>query len=157
GRIETAFTESIDILPTIVDWLGGNIPRACDGRSLLPLVRGEKPADWRTELHYEYDFRDIYYSQPEAELGVGMDEASLCVVQDERFKYVHFAALPPLLFDLTADPHQFHNRVDDPAFSGVVRDYAQKALSWRLIHADRSLTGYRAAPGGLQDRGSRRT
>lgn len=156
GRIETAFTESIDILPTIVDWLGGTIPRACDGRSLLPLVRGEKPADWRTELHYEYDFRDIYYSQPEAELGVGMDEASLCVVQDERFKYVHFAALPPLLFDLTADPHQFHNRVDDPAFSGVVRDYAQKALSWRLIHADRSLTGYRAAPGGLQDRGSRR-
>jgi arylsulfatase A-like enzyme len=153
GTKEDAFTECIDVMPTIIDWLGGEIPRACDGRSLLPLLRGEKPADWRTELHYEFDFRDIYYSQPEAELGVAMDEASLCVIQDEKFKYVHFAALPPLLFDLKSDPHQFKNLADDPAFAGTVRDYAQKALSWRLVHADRTLTGHRATPGGLDRRG----
>ena len=96
GKIEPAFTESVDVMPTILDWLGGEAPVACDGRSLLRLARGDAPADWRTELHYEYDFRDVHYSEPEAVLGLGMDESSLCVVQDERHKYVHFAALPPL-------------------------------------------------------------
>ncbi|SEB96794.1 Arylsulfatase A [Rhizobiales bacterium GAS191] len=154
GRIEEAFTESIDVMPTIIDWLGGEVPRACDGRSLLPFMCGGKPGDWRDALHYEYDFRDVFYSQPERELGISMDEASLCVIQDERFKYVHFAALPPLLFDLEADPHQFRNLAEDPAHAAIVRDYAQRALSWRLIHADRTLTHFRATPQGLERRGT---
>lgn len=149
GAVDAAFTESIDVMPTILQWLGGDIPPACDGRSLLPLVAGERPADWRTEMHYEYDYRDIFYSRPQDQLGVGMNESSLCVVQDEDYKYVHFAALPPLFFDLKDDPHEFVNRADDPAYAMRVRDYAQKALSWRLVHADRTLTRYRASPQGL--------
>lgn len=152
GTIETAFTESVDVMPTVLDWLGGNVPRACDGRSLVPLVHGRLPADWRTELHYEYDFRDVHYSQPENALGLSMNDASLCVVQDERYKYVHFAALPPLFFDLADDPNQFVNLADRPAYAPLVRDYAQKALSWRLRHADRTLTHYRATPQGLERR-----
>ena len=152
GRIERRFTESVDVMPTILDWLGGQTPHACDGRSLMPLVRGAPPADWRTELHYEYDFRDVHHSRPEAVLGLGMDESSLCVVQDARYKYVHFAALPALFFDLKTDPGQFENRADDPAYAALVRDYAQKALSWRLRHADRTLTHMRATPHGLEAR-----
>ena len=34
----------------------------------------------------------------------------------------------------------------------LVRDYAQRALSWRLRHADRTLTNYRSTPEGLQKR-----
>ena len=152
GQIEDAFTESVDLMPTILDWLGGDIPRACDGVSLLPLLRGTTPAGWRDALHYEYDFRDIHYSQPERALGIGMDESSLCVVQDACWKYVHFAALPPLLFDLQADPHQLHDLAADPAHATVVRDYAQRALSWRMRHADRTLTHYRSTPAGLEMR-----
>ena len=114
GRIERAFTESVDVMPTLIDWLGGTPPRACDGRSLVPFLHGAAPADWRRELHYEYDFRDIHYSAPETPLGLSMDEASLCVVQDADYKYVHFAALPPLFFDLARDPHQFEDRAATP-------------------------------------------
>ena len=152
GAIVDAPTESIDVMPTLLDWLGAPIPPAVDGRSVLGFVRGAAPADWRTELHYEYDFRDSHYSQPETALGLGMDEASLCVVQDADWKYVHFAALPPLLFDLRRDPHQFRNLAADPAHAATVRDYAQRALSWRLRHADRTLTHYRATPAGLEMR-----
>jgi arylsulfatase A-like enzyme len=152
GRIETAFTESVDVMPTIIDWLGGKPPRACDGRSILPLVAGEIPADWRTELHYEFDFRDIFYSEAETATGVSMDQASLCVVQDAHYKYVHFAALPPLFFDLTADPDQFVNLANDPAYASLILTYAQKALSWRLTHAERTLTHYRSSSSGLQIR-----
>ena len=152
GRIVDAPTESIDVMPTMLDWLGAPIPQAIDGRSVMPFVRGEHPADWRRELHYEYDFRDIHYSKAETALGLGMDESSLCVIQDAKGKYVHFAASPPLFFDLEVDPDQFHNRADDPAYAARVLDYAQRALSWRLRHADRTLTHFRATPAGLEQR-----
>ena len=152
GAIEDSFTESIDVMPTIIDWLGGTVPRACDGRSLVPFLSSGRPDRWRTELHYEYDFRDVHYSAPEEELGLTMDECSLCVIQDARWKYVHFAKLPALLFDLSADPHQFRNLAADPAHTAIVAEYAQKALSWRLNHADRTLTHFRSSPRGLEVR-----
>ena len=152
GMIESAFTESVDVMPTILDWLGAGVPRSCDGASLLPLLDGAKPLGWRDALHYEYDFRDIHYSRPEADLGLAMDESSLCVIQDDAFKYVHFAALPPLLFDLRADPHQMRNLAEQATHADIVREYAQRMLSWRMRHADRTLTHYRSSPNGLECR-----
>ena len=152
GQVIDAPTESIDVMPTMLDWLGAPSPQAVDGRSVMPFVRGQTPPDWRRELHYEYDFRDIHYSRAETALGLGMDDASLCVIQDAFGKYVHFAASPPLFFDLELDPNQFHNRADDPAYAARVLDYAQRALSWRLRHADRTLTHFRSTPAGLEQR-----
>ncbi|WP_458093934.1 phosphoric/sulfuric ester hydrolase PehA [Roseomonas sp. WA12] len=157
GRIEDAFTESVDVMPTILDWLGGDAPRACDGHSLLPVLASGPPAGWRDHLFYEYDFRDVFYSRPEDDLGLHMDDCSLLVVQDSRWKYVHFAALPPLLFDLEADPNGFHNLAEDPAHASTVRDMAQRALSHRMRHAERTLTHFRATPTGLEDRLEERT
>ena len=102
-------------MPTILEWLGLPVPRQCDGRSLLPLLRGGTPADWRTEVHYEFDFRDLYCGSPNRALGVPMDKC--CAggrCRTRTYKYVHFAALPPLFFDLKADPGQFVNRAADP-------------------------------------------
>jgi arylsulfatase A-like enzyme len=152
GTIVERFTETIDTMPTILDWLGLDLPRQCDGRSLLGFCEGSPPADWRTEVHYEFDFRDLYYSQPESSLGVAMDKCALAVVQDHDFKYVHFAALPPLFFDLRNDPGQFVNRADDPAYAARQGEYAARMLNWRLGFADRTLTGYRATPNGLEVR-----
>ncbi|MBS0540213.1 MAG: alkaline phosphatase family protein [Proteobacteria bacterium] len=152
GTIVEKFTETIDTMPTILEWLGLPVPRQCDGRSLLPFCAGQTPADWRTEVHYEFDFRDLHYSQPESALGLPMDKCALAVVQDEHYKYVHFAALPPLFFDLKADPGQFVNRATDPAYAVRMGGYAAKMLNWRLGFAERSLTGYRSTPQGLEVR-----
>ena len=152
GTIVERFTETIDTMPTILEWLGLPVPRQCDGRSLLPFCDGETPADWRCEVHYEFDFRDLHYSKPESALGLPMDKCGLAVVQDENYKYVHFAALPPLLFDLAKDPGQFVNCATDPAYAATVADYARKMLDWRLGYAERTLTGYRATPQGLEVR-----
>ena len=152
GSIVDAFTESVDVMPTLIDWLGGKIPNAVDGRSLVPLMHGNVPSDWRDALHYEYDFRNVFPSDFEGELGLSMDDCTLSVLQDASFKYVHFTSLPALLFDLRSDPHQFTNLAEDPAYATVVRDYAQRALSWRMRHADRTLTHFRATPNGLEER-----
>lgn len=153
GSVVQAFTECVDTMPTLLDWLGLQAPRAGDGRSLLPFLReGATPEDWRTEVHYEYDFRDLYYSAPESSLGLKMDECSLAVVQDEHYKYVHFAALPPLFFDIRRDPAQFVDLSRSAEHAPLMLSYAQKMLDWRLRHAERTLTGYAATPDGLRSR-----
>jgi arylsulfatase A-like enzyme len=152
GKVVDNVTETIDTMPTILEWLGLEVPRQCDGRSLLPFCEAGAPGDWRTEAHYEFDFRDLFYTRPETSLGIPMDKCSLAVVQDEAFKYVHFAALPPLFFDLKKDPGQFVNRAGDPAYAGRMAEYAAKMLDWRLGFAERTLTGYRATPRGLEVR-----
>ena len=147
------FTETIDTMPTLLDWLGLPVPRTCDGYSLLPFVRnGTAPSDWRTEVHYEFDFRNIFYSKPEEALGLRMDECALSVIQNEHYKYVNFAALPPLFFDLQKDPEQLHNVAQDPSYTHQVLTMAGKMLNWKLLHADRTLTGYAASPAGLTSR-----
>ncbi len=149
GSIVDKFTETIDTMPTILDWLGGVIPRQCDGRSVLPFCHDDPPADWRPHVHWEYDFRDVFYSKPEGPLGLTMDQCSLAVIRDEHYKYVHFDALPPLFFDLKEDPGELHNRASDPTLAPTILDYAQAMLSWRLRHADRTLTHYASSPDGL--------
>ncbi|MEE8285812.1 MAG: sulfatase-like hydrolase/transferase, partial [Gammaproteobacteria bacterium] len=41
GSVVDAFTENVDVMPTIVDWLGRDVPVGCDGESLLPFCHGE--------------------------------------------------------------------------------------------------------------------
>jgi arylsulfatase A-like enzyme len=154
GRIVDQFTETIDVMPTILSWVGADVPHTCDGRSLLPFLYDDTPADWRTAVHYEFDFRPSFGNARARVLNLPGNQCGLAVLQDTQYKYVHFDALPPLFFDLEADPGQFHNRAADPAYAPRVLEYAQKMLSWRLHYADRTLTGYSASPEGLVDRRS---
>lgn len=151
ARVE-AFTEAIDIMPTILDWLGLPVPRTCDGTSLLGHVHGKPPANWREEVFFEHDFRTVKAQRAETALGIKSDECSYAVIRDARYKYVHFAALPPLLFDLSSDPDEMHNLADRPEMAAVVRDYAQKMLNWRLTHAERTLTNMQLTSEGVFSR-----
>lgn len=140
GRIVTEWTESVDVAPTILDVLGASIPRQMDGVPLSTFLRGEEPKTWRDAVHHEYDFRDIQTQEHENRLGLRSDECALSVIRDTKYKYVHFTALPPLFFDLEKDPAQLHNCAEDPAYAELVRTYAQKMLSWRMINAERTMT-----------------
>jgi arylsulfatase A-like enzyme len=152
GTTVDAFTEAVDIMPTILGWLGLETPRSCDGRSLTPLLRGETPADWRGEVFFEHDFRTVKTQEVETALGISSDECSYAVIRDQRYKYVHFAALPPLLFDMAADPHEMNNLAGRPEMVTTVLHYAQKMLSWRLSHADRTLTNMQLTKEGVFSR-----
>jgi arylsulfatase A-like enzyme len=154
GRQVRAFTESVDVLPTVLEWLGGKAPAQCDGRSLLPFTAGRTPARWREEVHMELDFRAGPWSKFDCESALGLlpDECQLAILRGERWKYVHCAALPPLLFDLQEDPHEFHDLANDPAHREVLLQMAQKMLSWRLVQQEHVLTNLHNGPGGVEDR-----
>lgn len=152
GRIVSQFTESIDLMPTILECLGAEVPVACDGVSLLPFLRSGGPSTWRQEVHFEFDFREVLGGGPGAALHLRMDQCTLNVIRDHAYKYVHFTALPPLFFDLEHDAGQFHNRANDPGYTARVLDYAQKMLSWRMHHDEHVLTGMHIGASGVTAR-----
>jgi len=138
GLVLDAFTENIDVMPTILEWIGLEVPLQCDGASVLPWVHGDPPTRWRDAVHWEWDFRDPLAHLAEDTLGLTMEECSIAVIRDHHGKYVHFAGQDPIFFDLDADPDQLHNVA---ATSPRTLEYAQRMLSWRMRHADRTLTG----------------
>jgi arylsulfatase A-like enzyme len=156
GSVADRFTEAVDVMPTIVDWLRLPVPVECDGSSLLPFLEGRQPGGWRREAHWEYDFRDIEGGLVEAALGLTGDQCTLNVIRDERYKYVHFTALPPLFFDLAADPHEFRDVAREPSYQNLVLEYAQRMLSWRMVHDERTMTNMFVTPSGLIERRSPR-
>ncbi len=70
------------------------------------------------------------------------------MIRDARYKYVHFAALPPLFFDIANDPGEFNDLAGDPAHAATMLGYAQKMLSWRMANDERILTGILLTPEG---------
>lgn len=152
GRHVDAFSENVDVLPTILDWIGHPPARQCDGRSLLGWTRAGSPERWRRYVHWEYDFRDQAGNRAHEHLGIARDQCNLAVIADDEHAYLHFAALPPLMFDLKRDPCWLTNVADDPAYQAVALRYARAMLDWRLAHADRTLTGYAIGAQGIEAR-----
>lgn len=160
GTVVDAPTEHVDVLPTLCEWMGVEVPLQCDGRALQPFLHGPAdappPADWRTDVHFEWDFRDPWHHLAEDMLGVPMEQCCLNVVRGPRWKYVHFATdpdvLPPLLFDLDADPDGVEDRAADPDCAVALAEARAALLTWRMRHADRTLTGHLVTPEGLRVR-----
>jgi arylsulfatase A-like enzyme len=157
GRVVQGFTESVDIMPTLLDAIGAPVPVQCDGVSLRPFLAGEPaPANWRGEAHWEFDFRDPADDSAEAELGLTLHQCAMNIVRGPRYKYVHFTRLPPLFFDLERDPGELENRAGDPAYMPLVLEHAQKLLSWRMNHDEQTLTHLALTEDGVVSRPSPR-
>ena len=144
GRVVDAFTEHVDVLPTIAELLDTEVPLQCDGRPLTPWLDGETPADWRNEVHSEFDFRDPDGAMFEGAFGLTLEECSLAVLRDDHGKYVHFSGhptMPPIFFDLDADPAQIVNRAADPEYAA--QGARLRAAHARLAHAPRRAHAHR--------------
>lgn len=140
GRVVDRFTEAVDVTPTIEALIGASPAHPLDGESLIPFLAGTDPAEWRREVHWEYDFREIASQRAERSLGLRSETCALTVIRNERFKYVHFADLPPLLFDLEADPDEVEDKAADPAYTEIRLMMAEKMLAWRVRHLDQRLS-----------------
>lgn len=158
GRAVDRFTEAVDLMPTLLDLLGAAPQPHLDGASLTPFLDGGGPAGWRDAAHWEFDFRSIATGAAERQFGIGPRQCNLAVIRGERYKYVHFnGGLPPLLFDLEADPGERRNLAEDPSCLRIRLHLAEKLLDWRARHLDQSLAlseltqdGVAGHPAGLQ-------
>lgn len=152
GRKVEAFTEAVDIYPMLLEVIGATPAHVGDGASLLPWIKGGTPATWRDAAHWEFDFRDVAYQTAEQALGLDSVSLNMAAVRTSKWKYVHFAALPPLLFDLEADPDNLVNLAGNPAYAAVQLEMAERLLSWRAKHLDQTLALKELTPRGVVSR-----
>jgi arylsulfatase A-like enzyme len=138
GQVVEAFTEAVDILPTMAELLGQEVPLQCDGASLVPFLDGSRPSRWRSATHWEYDWRDMAMGEHRTSGGADprLERANLAVERSSTHAYVQFADGSWLCFDLSADPG-WHTTTEDPA---VVLPLAQSMLTWRSTHLGGSCT-----------------
>ena len=156
GRRVSAFTENVDVMPTILEAIGAEVPHQCDGESLAPFLAGDTPERWRREAHFQFDFRNELDTPGSEALGLAPDQCTLYALRGERCKYVHFTAMPALFFDLRDDPHEMTDRCGDPRYRDRVLEHAQKLLSWRMNHDERALANVRLTPAGMVEGRPRR-
>ncbi|WP_170574407.1 sulfatase-like hydrolase/transferase [Ruegeria atlantica] len=153
GTVVSAPTESIDITPTILEWVGQPVPNAMDGRSLMPLLQGQEPEDWRS-----YSFSELDFSEPESptlwqqQLGTGNSDSCLGILRDERFTLVEFAAdLPPILFDHHGRG-ELENVASDPEYAADLARLGRMMLRHRMRNMDHTLSLCSLTPEGAKSK-----
>jgi len=154
GTVVDEFTENIDLMPTVLEAVGLDVPRQCEGASVLAFLRGETPTWWRDAAHWEWDFRDPFAAEA---LGIRLDQCNLAVLRTRSSKYVHFAGMAPAFYDLVADPAELHNLAKEPigrtapGVAAAITEAAQAMLTWRLSHEDQTLASWRITEDGPLD------
>ena len=101
---------NLDIAPTLLAMAEAGPLHDAQGRSLVPLLRGQTPGDWRSAMYYHY------YEFPEFHKA-----AAHYGIRDDRYKLIHFYDLYEWeLYDLQRDPHETNSVFRDPAYRPVV-------------------------------------
>ena len=105
--------QNIDYAPTFLELAGAPIPADMDGVSLLPLLKGQHPKNWRKSIYYHF------YEYP-AEHSVKRHYG----VRTDRWKLIHFYNDIDEweLFDLKNDPHELHNIYGQPGTEKITKE-----------------------------------
>ena len=118
---------TVDLAPTVLDLAGAPIGPTIQGRSLVPLLRGDDRG-WRQSLLVEF----YTYENPFRHL-IDMDYRA---VRTERYKYIHWMRFPDQaeLYDLETDSLERTNVVSDPRYERV-RTAMRAELEQQVLHA----------------------
>ena len=138
GRTVEEVVANIDVAPTLLDAAGLPTPDHMNGRSFLPLVKGD-PTEWRDYLLYEYYWERNYPQTP-----------TMHALRGDRFKYIRYHGIWDVdeLYDLEKDPEETTNLINDPEFADTVT-----TLNQRLFEILEETTG-KSMP-LLNDRGTK--
>jgi arylsulfatase A-like enzyme len=108
GSVEERIVSNVDFAQTFLEMAGVAAPDDMQGRSLVPLLAGEEPEDWRRSFYYHY------YEGPPNEHSV----AEHYGVTDGRYKLIHYYKLNQWeLFDLVKDPHEMQSVYGQPDYA----------------------------------------
>jgi arylsulfatase A-like enzyme len=123
GSVNKDIVSNLDFGETFLEAAGVAVPGEMQGRSLVPVLRGRTPADWRKSLYYHY------YEYP----GPHKVRRHYGVVTD-RYKLVYFYE-PDMnyweLFDLQSDPHELRSVFGRPEYAKVQTELEQELARLR--------------------------
>jgi N-acetylglucosamine-6-sulfatase len=112
GTTIDALTLNIDIAPSFLELAGAAVPKDVQGKSLLPLFRGDT-SGWRKAFLTEYFQEGMYPQVP-----------TWRAVRTDRWKYIHYPdnASWDELYDLRADPHEMKNLIHEESAQATLKE-----------------------------------
>lgn len=110
GSVNNDMVSNIDLAETFLDMAGVKVPADMQGRSMVPVLKGKTPSDWRKEHYYHY------YEYP----GSHMVKRHYGISTD-RYKLIHYYYDIDEweLYDIQADPYEMKNVYNDPSYASV--------------------------------------
>ena len=109
GSVNNDLVMNLDLAETLLDAANVNIPSDMQGRSMLPIWKGENPADWRKYVYYHY-----------YESGGEHNVAKNVGIRSDRYKLISYYENGDWeLYDLQTDPTELHNVYNDPAYHQI--------------------------------------
>ena len=123
ATVRDELTLNIDLAPTLLTLAGITVPVNMQGRSLVPLLNGQRPR-WRDSFLIEY-YSDSVFPRV---LKMGYQ-----AVRTRRWKYIHYPELHGMdeLYDLKTDPYELKNVINRQSAEKVLRK--MKKESERLL------------------------
>ncbi|MFN0121184.1 MAG: sulfatase [Blastocatellia bacterium] len=110
GIVQQAMALNLDYAPTILDAAGVSVPADMQGRSLVPLLMGKTPANWRRSMYYRYYHPGHH------------NVAAHYGVRTQTHKLIYFYKLDQWeLYDLRKDPGEVRNLYSDPAYAKTLK------------------------------------
>lgn len=110
GAVQEALAINPDFAPTFMAAAGLPVPADMQGRSLVPLMGGERPADWRKSFYYRY-YHDPGHHNTRTHYGVRTDTHKLIYFwKKDQWE----------LYDLVKDPAELKNIYGDPSQKKLV-------------------------------------
>ena len=131
GRVEPGTTSdaivlNLDFAQTFLDAAGAPVPDDMQGRSLVPILEGRAPDDWRRSMYYRY------YEYP----AVHMVHRHYGV-RTGRHKLIYFHDLDEWeLYDLEKDPREMQSVYADPAYAEVAAELKAELARLREHYKD---------------------
>jgi arylsulfatase A-like enzyme len=109
GSRNSDLVMNLDLAETFLEMAGAPIPAAMQGASLVPLLRGDRPPDWRDAIYYQY-FEYPGWHAVRRQYGV----------RTHTHKLIHYYEVNEWeLFDLERDPEELRSVYTDPAYAAV--------------------------------------
>jgi arylsulfatase A-like enzyme len=139
GSVQKLMAINTDFACTFMDLAGLAVPADMQGRSLVPLLRGEQPADWRTSYYYRY-YHDPGDHNTRAHYGI----------RTTTHKLIYFWKKDQWeLYDLVKDPDELHNLYNDPAQAKLVAELKSELYRLKKEVRDDDQFAYQQPPPGV--------
>ncbi|MEM7231577.1 MAG: sulfatase/phosphatase domain-containing protein [Planctomycetota bacterium] len=127
GSSSQHLVQNLDYAETFLEIAGAPIPGDMQGRSLVPILKGESPSDWRQSIYYHY------YEYPGAHM-VRKHRG----VRTDRYKLIKYYNISEWeLFDLKNDPDEVRSVYTNPKYKQIRADLEKELLRLETHYADK--------------------